>query len=60
MKLQWSGNEEGLRQLREQEEFLKQTEKKIKTLDSETNGTTLVLAEFYALNPDGFVEDGAD
>jgi hypothetical protein len=57
MKLQWSGNEEGLRQLREQEELLKQTEKKIKTLDSETNGTTLILAEFLYYESDGFFED---
>jgi hypothetical protein len=59
MKLQWSGNEEGLRQLREQEELLKQTEKKIKTLDSETNGTSS-FRRILSYESDGFLEDGAD
>ena len=38
MKVQWSGNEEQLRQLKDQERLLKETEEKIKSLDSETNG----------------------
>ena len=39
MKVQWSGSEEELKQLQQQERLLKETEEKIKSLDSETNGT---------------------
>ena len=39
MKVQWSGSEEELKQLQQQERLLKETEEKLKSLDSETNGT---------------------
>jgi hypothetical protein len=48
MKVQWSGSEEELKQLQQQERLLKETEEKIKSLDSETNGTftpTIYLSE---------------
>ena len=37
IKMQYGGNEEQLRQLKEQEKLLKETEEKIKTLDTETS-----------------------
>jgi hypothetical protein len=42
MKVQWSGNKDELRLLNEQEKLLKETEEKIKSLDSETNGVSRV------------------
>ena len=35
--MQWSGKEEELRQLKEQEKIIKEAQEKFKTIDSESN-----------------------
>jgi hypothetical protein len=43
IKARYGGTEEELRQLKEQEKILKETDEKIKTLDSETSRMSIVF-----------------